>query len=221
MIKMRKIFRFILPGFVFLLLLLSACNFQTARAPSEPLSPDAAFTQAAQTIIAGITQTAVAEAATAALTQQPAPEQPEPEQAEEVVVQEAPTITLSPTTEQQEAEAPLPSDTPTATTEGLPTISANVSTNCRYGPDPVFKILGYLLEGETSEVHGKDKYGYWWYIANPDVPGGFCWVWTETTVVEGDTSALPYIEPPPTPTPTPTDTPTATPTVTSTTDGSP
>ena len=216
---MHKILRYLLPGF-FIIFTLSAYNFRTATAPSEDQSADAVFTQAAETIIAGITLTVEADAAAAA-AQQPVPEQSDPEQAEDTADQEAPTVTPSPTTEGQTDMDVLPSDTPTATEEGLPSISATVGTNCRFGPDPAHPILGYLLEGETSEVHGKDKFGFWWYIANPDVPGGFCWVWTETTIVEGNTDDLPYIEPPPTPTPTPTDTPTTTPTATATDDGYP
>lgn len=82
-----------------------------------------------------------------------------------------------------------------------PTISSSVNTNCREGPSPDYKVLGYLLSNQTSEVHGRDSSKNWWYIINPEKPNNFCWVWKETTTVTGDTSNLPIITPPPPPAP--------------------
>jgi hypothetical protein len=197
---------------VFSLLLLTACNlpFQ-ASAPVQEAPSGEVLTMVAQTVIAELTQTA--KEAPAEQVPQPSATNTSPPAADQ------PTSTLTPTAS-PEAEVPAedqPTPTDTLTPEStLPTISASVNTNCRYGPDRVFPVLGYLLTDQTSEVHGKDPYGYWWYIENPEKPGEYCWVWGETTQVEGDTSDVPIKEPPPTPSPTPTDTPTPTPTPTAT-----
>ncbi len=196
---------------VLFILVLSACNIPSDTAPTEQdsgqESNEAIFTMAAQTIIAEITQTAIY-APTVPSGGQATAEQPTAEQPTVTSVT-PPTVTAPPPAEEQ----PTATNTPTESSE-YPTISATANTNCRLGPDSVFDVVGYLLVGDTSEVHGKGISGYWWYIANPISPGGFCWVWAQTTKVEGDTSNLPIIESPPTPTPTSTPTTTLTPTPT-------
>jgi hypothetical protein len=78
-----------------------------------------------------------------------------------------------------------------------PTITALLDTNCRKGPGKVYEIVGGLHVGETSKVHGKLRDGGWWYIENITNPEPkYCWVWAETTVVTGDTDALPDVVPP-------------------------
>jgi hypothetical protein len=106
------------------------------------------------------------------------------------------------------AAIPATTQAPPATI-GPPTIQADVDTNCRMGPSKDYPRLGYLLVGQQSTVHGRnnDPGKPWWFIENPKKPGNYCWVWGETTRVQGDTSLLPIITPPPPPTPTPTDTP--------------
>jgi hypothetical protein len=101
---------------------------------------------------------------------------------------------------------PTPESTPTATTSPTPnqvTIHASVDTNCRRGPDPVYTVIGYLTVGQTSVVLGQLAGGGWWYIENTTAGRDPCWVWGQTTVVEGNPSSLPFITPPPTPTPLP------------------
>jgi hypothetical protein len=68
--------------------------------------------------------------------------------------------------------------------------------------------VGILMPGQKSEVKGRNDTGTWWYIANPSKAGQLCWIWGETTTVEGDVTSLPVITPPP---PPPTATMTATP----------
>lgn len=82
-------------------------------------------------------------------------------------------------------------------------ISANANTNCREGPDTDYPILGHLQRGETSEVDGTNTYQTWWYIKNPENPENHCWVWGETTYVEGVTSDIRVVTPPPPPPPGP------------------
>ena len=101
---------------------------------------------------------------------------------------------------------PTPAPTATVTPSPTPdqvTIHADVDTNCRLGPDLVYTVIGYLTIGETSTVLGQLAGGGWWYIENTTAGREPCWVWGQTTIVEGDPSNLPYITPPPTPTPLP------------------
>ena len=118
--------------------------------------------------------------------------------------QESPTPTFSP--------VPTVTQTPTATlsptplftsTAVVPQISVSVSTNCRVGPGLAYERVGGLLVGETAEVVGRDAFGDYWIIRNPDRNGTFCWLWGKYATVTGDTGALPLYTPPPTPTPAP------------------
>lgn len=122
-----------------------------------------------------------------------------------------PSDTLQPPT-QAATDTPIPAvtNTPGVTaTLSVPVISASVDTNCRTGPSKLYDPpVGVLLVGQTAKVYGRHSQGTWWYIENVGRAGNYCWVWAETTSVDGDTSALPVITPPPMP---PTATYTATP----------
>ena len=115
-------------------------------------------------------------------TQPPTPEQP---------TQTQPEIEI-----QAEQTEPPPPMTPSG-----PTINASVNTNCRAGPSADYKVLGYLLKNQVSEVRGRDNLQIWWYIENPEKSGEYCWVWGETTQIQGDISGLPIITPSPPPAP--------------------
>lgn len=90
-----------------------------------------------------------------------------------------------------------------------PMISVSVDTNCRVGPGPPYDYLAGLLVGEKAEVVGKytATNPVYWIIKKGPIT---CWVWGEYATVEGDTSNLPEMTPPPSPTPPPSDTPTPT-----------
>ena len=92
-----------------------------------------------------------------------------------------------------------PSLTPVSTSNVQPEIWADTNTNCRLGPSRLYKVDGYLLVGTTSNVYGRDSAKDWWYIQNPTKDDRFCWVWSETTHVEGDPNLLPVITPSPMP----------------------
>ncbi|MGB6422037.1 MAG: hypothetical protein WBF05_09385 [Anaerolineales bacterium] len=92
-----------------------------------------------------------------------------------------------------------PSPTAVSTSTIQPEIWADVNTNCRLGPSRRYKIDGYLLVGTTSNVYGRDSTDYWWYIQNPTKDDRFCWVWSETTHVEGNPNLLPVTTPSPMP----------------------
>lgn len=114
-----------------------------------------------------------------------------------------PTETLAPTMPVGTAVTSL-GPTPTlwipVSGDSRPSITAIYDTNCRQGPDENFEIVGAIRVGDTSEVYGMLPYGAWWYIKNPgkDTPK-YCWVWGETTKVEGSTDSVQEISAPPTP----------------------
>ena len=106
---------------------------------------------------------------------------------------------------------PAPIVTPTVTptpTSSIPTVSVSLDTNCRTGPGVVYDYLSVLLAGEKAEVIGKytSVSPSYWIIKKGSIT---CWLWGQYATVEGDTSSLPEMVPPPSPTPPP---PTATPT---------
>ncbi len=102
---------------------------------------------------------------------------------------------------------PIPSDT---TTPSALMVSVSLATNCRTGPGNAYDMIGALPVGKSAEVVGKDAYGQYWIIKNPNNPGT-CWLWGKYATVTGDTSQLPVIAAPPTPTlPPPMPTPTKT-----------
>jgi len=70
-------------------------------------------------------------------------------------------------------------------------ISANINTNCRSGPGPQYKLVGYLIKGQQSEVLARNSSSSWWYIRNPSHPERSCWVWAQTTDISGDSSSIP------------------------------
>lgn len=173
-----------------LIVLLMAASLACELPVTIPNS-NAIRTAAAETVIAGFTQSAIPvsptvfiPAATPTFTSTPEP----------------PTITLTPI---QTVTASL---IPTSTSF-TPLISVSVPTNCRIGPGRVYPLQGALLVGETAEVFGRTDTNEYWYIRNPDKPNEFCWVWGKYATLTGPFMALPIFTPPPTPTPTFTPTP--------------
>ena len=109
-----------------------------------------------------------------------------------------------------EDDSSEPSATPTSSAtpmQGAPIVHVSVDTNCRFGPGDIYEYQGALMVGEEAEVVGKLADESFWYIENPDPPPPYCWIWGVYAQVEGDTSGLPILTPPPTPTPEYTPTP--------------
>lgn len=154
---------------------------------------NAISTAAAQTVIAGFTQSALL-AVLSPTIQEPTL----------TFTPDTPTITPIPTSTPTETLTPTPLFTPTPL---IPQISVSVPTNCRTGPGKVYRMAGALLVGEVAEVYGRDPTGNYWYIRNPGSASGYCWVWGEYATVTGNIAFLPVYTPPPTPTPTFTPTP--------------
>jgi hypothetical protein len=163
---------------------------------------DTVSTNAAETIIAGLTQNA--------------PATPLPSIAPSLTMTFTPTLIY--------LTARFPSETPTLTvppgTETLTTeptltftpepVEMRVTrpTHCRAGPGKSYEIVGSLLVGMKVTVIGRDPTSQYWYIPNPYVFTDYCWVWGEYAEFEGNQLLLPVVTPPPTPTRTATTIPT-------------
>jgi CSLREA domain-containing protein len=80
-----------------------------------------------------------------------------------------------------------------------PAFTAAMNLTCRSGPDSAYEEQGYLLEGESAAVEGRNADSTWWWIPNPDWQG-HCWVWDgggDAICIPED---LPEIAAPPLPT---------------------
>lgn len=187
--KMRKF----IPLLVFAVIF-SACTPAPVAGPTATVDVNPIYTSAAQTLSAETTLRAAlmpTNTATLAPTQAPTAEPA-------TATSEVGTTALVLATE-------LPTRTPLASSGdySYPTIHSTVNTNCRSGPGMEYEVVGALMPDQKSEVHGISRAGGYWYILNPNGSPKYCWVWMDTTVVEGNTNYLPYIEIPPTPGTTP------------------
>lgn len=166
---------------------ISACVMPTISF----VDPSAQATSVALTVLAMVAE-----------TQQGSPSQPPT--ATSTLESPTPTLTPSQTATLTLTATPFVFST---VTPMVPMISVTVPTNCRTGPGKVYRIVGALLVGETAQVYARDPTGDYWYIANPDSPGNYCWVWGGYATLWGPTSSLPIYTPRPTPKPTFTPTP--------------
>jgi hypothetical protein len=169
------------PILVFLLIVAAglACDFPGMTSEVQLDSAAVVATRVAETAAAG---------GVAVIPEEESVVQPPPAASPSDTV--TPTITLTPTV----------TLTPTSS---VPMVSVSVNTNCRYGPGMIYEYLGGLLVGETAVIHGRNQYSNFWYIENPDQPGGYCWISAMYAQVTGDTSQVPVLTPEPTPTHTP------------------
>jgi hypothetical protein len=165
------------PIFALALILIITSTACSSSAIPATTSPNLINTLVAQTLSAIQTQSALPGAQPSA-TFTPAPPTA------------SPTLTLSPTPD-------------FTATPSVPLISVSVATNCRTGPGKAYDRVGALLVGEVTEVYGRDALANYWYVANPDKDGEFCWLWGEYATLSGNIQALPVFTPPPTPTPIP------------------
>jgi hypothetical protein len=172
----------------FVLALASACNLPGSPPPIDQVAADAIYTAAAQTLAAQLTQNAPqVQPSDTPMPPDAAPVQPPSDTPQPLLPSDTPTF--------------FPTNTPAFTsTSAIPLISASINTNCRRGPSKLYDPpVGTLRVGKVAEVHGRNSDSSWWYIQNPDNPGQFCWVWSDTTTVAGNTGALVVVEPPPLP----------------------
>jgi RNA polymerase sigma-70 factor (ECF subfamily) len=100
------------------------------------------------------------------------------------------------------------------TIEPSPTLGPAIAialgnSNCRYGPNNLYHIVGFLLKDEHAPIDGRNVETTWWYIERQDGPG-HCWVANYLTDEEGDIAGVPIVQAPPTPTPVDTEPPVVT-----------
>ena len=165
---------------------LSGCNF-ALQGPPPTADLNLIGTQVALTVMAGLPSATPSETPTATATQVVLPTAT----STSLFAVLTPTATLTAIT--------LPTTPPPPPSPSWPVIRAQVDTNCRMGPSTKYPRLGSLLVGQTSTVYGRDSSNEWWLIENPKKPGQYCWVWGETTTVEGAAYTVPVVTPPPLP----------------------
>ena len=178
--------------------------------------PSAISTAAAQTVIAALTQAYTPVGASPSPSPEilsPTATSPQPTLTPSLTsTPETPTVTFTPSSTATSTLTFTPTLTltlPYTTTPQVPLVTVSVPTNCRTGPGIVYDRVGALLEGEVAQVVARNADGNYWYIRNPDVPGGFCWLWGQYATVTGNIGALPIYTALPSPTPTFTPTPSA------------
>lgn len=98
----------------------------------------------------------------------------------------------------------LATEPPTAVTpdtESPPFASVTADANCRSGPGQVYDVVSDVTVGTHFVIVGKTTLpeANYWIIQLPD--GQQCWLWDQSTMVEGNLDDLPEIAAPATPTP--------------------
>lgn len=109
-----------------------------------------------------------------------------------------PTATLAPT------QPPVPTLEGTSTPESLvpPPIALILEdTNCRSGPSIEYPVIFLALKGQDLKIVLDSGLSNYVVVENPQTPGQYCWLWTQSVEVHGDLSGLQAATPPPLPTP--------------------
>jgi uncharacterized protein YraI len=141
-----------IPIWIIIILILAACGGSATPAPT--LDEAMLKTQAAQTVVADLTQNAPAPA-TQAPTTAPAETLPPP----------------GPTPDPNIPVAVIPTPAP-----GDPSAIANYNTLIYSGPGEDYVVYASFLGSQTGEVVGKSEDGLWWAISVPVAPNGSGWV---------------------------------------------
>jgi hypothetical protein len=116
----RKI---LIPTLLLAGILLAGCNLFSTATPTSPGSnPATVYTEAAQTVIAGLTQTASAPNSEAIFTQAALTVEAE-------LTRNAPSASLTPTPTLEPSATPFPTDTPLPTSTPLPTFTPTATPN--------------------------------------------------------------------------------------------
>jgi uncharacterized protein YraI len=155
-------------------LVISACATPTP-APTQDIGM--VQTQAAQTVVADLTQNAPAPTQAAPATEVPAVEPPGPTPHPSVPV----------------AVVPAPAS-------GEPSAVANYNTTINSGPGDDYVVYGSFVGGASAIVVGKSEDGAWWAISVPVAPNGTGWVDAEWVTVTGADSVAVLPTPPVPPT---------------------
>ena len=100
-----------------------------------------------------------------------------------------------PATATQTVPAPTPLP-PTPIPVELPVKVTAELANCRFGPGVVYLTLNEISNGRTLTAVGRNDTSTWWQVEDPINPGGHCWVSSDVTDEEGDTSLLSIVPAP-------------------------
>ena len=134
-------------------LVLSACGGAATPAPTQDTT--LIQTQAAQTVVADLTQNAPPPPPTAAPPAVPTETSPPP----------------GPTPDPNIPVAVIPTPAP-----GEPSAIANYNTTIYSGPGEAYVVYATFLGGQTARVTGKSEDGLWWAVSVPVAPDGNGWV---------------------------------------------
>lgn len=157
---------------IVLLLLAISCNLPSG---SVPTAVENTQTGEADTIGTAVEQTSVARMTEAAGSAIPLP---------------------------ADASTGTPINTPTETpspTPCVPLATANTNANVREGPDTAYDIVGYLEQGKSAEVDGRNDANTWWYIKYADASGGHAWIAGSVVATSCLPSSVQVVEAPPLP----------------------
>lgn len=160
-----------------LALVLSACA--PAPTPTPAPTQDVALiqTQAAQTVVADLTQAA------------PPPTQAPPPTAAPTEAAPPPGPTPDPNIPVAVVPTPAP---------GEPAAIANYNTTIYSGPGTNYVVFSTLLGGKTAKVVGKSEDGLWWAVSVPVAPTGSGWV-DAAWVTVSNADSVPMLPTPPVP----------------------
>jgi hypothetical protein len=125
------------------------------------------------------------------------PTSPPPTNTPTSTVTHTPTSTLMPSDTPTPSDTPIPADTETPTitpTEEPPTITANGSVNCRYGPDKVYLYAWGLSEGDTAQLDGRNYAGTWLWV-QPHDTNWHCWVAASAVTATVDVKEVKVVYP--------------------------
>lgn len=202
--KTHKVLWIVILGLLGTAAVLSGCAPIAAPAASEPVAMVDIQAEIEEAVKATVIAMSVEDQMAEQMAENEAEEQQEDPTPTPTSTQPPPTATPFPTATAAPVEPTSPPE-PTATLiaefsdSSNVLISAEVNTNCRLGPSKAYRVDGYLMTNAESTVHGQDKGENWWYIANPTKDGEYCWVWRETTDVQGNADNMPVVTPPPLP----------------------
>jgi len=77
-----------------------------------------------------------------------------------------------------------------------PSLTAAENATCRTGPSSYHEPVGYLLEGETVPISGRNQDWTWWSVRLPDQENP-CWISDSTAEAACVPEDLAYLESPP------------------------
>jgi len=92
-----------------------------------------------------------------------------------------------------------PTQIPPTVTQCVPTITTNQDSNVRNGPGQIYNKLGYLPQGASAPVAGKNGDGTWWYIQFAAGENGHGWISASIVTAACISETLAVVAAPPIP----------------------